>query len=98
MLRLNDSSYNLTSFISQNIAKSARHLTDDTMGAKHAQPMGDAGRQSSLGMDIMVAGKEPLQNIFISKAGYIEFPSADYLQKECIFFDLRYDQHEQPVP
>ena len=81
MLRLNYSGYNLTSFVRQNITKSARHLTDNSMGAKHAEPMGDTGRQTPPGIDIMVAGIEILQNILISKTSYIKFPSADYLKK-----------------
>ena len=81
MLRLNDCGYNLTSFVRQNITKSARHLTDNSMGTKHPEPMGDTSRQTPPGIDIMVAGIEILQNTLISKTSYIEFPSADYLKK-----------------
>src|SRR5210317_584202 len=86
MLRLNDSGYNLTAFVRQNITKSARHLTDNSMGAKHPEPMGDTSRQTPPDIDIMVAGIEMLQNILISKTSYIEFPPADYLKKICVFF------------
>jgi hypothetical protein len=83
MLRLNDSGYNLTSFVRQNITGSARYLTDNSMGAKHSEPMGNTGRQTPPGIDIVAAGIELLQNILVSKTSYIELPSADYLKKMC---------------
>ena len=86
MLSLNDSSDNLTTFISQNISKSARYLTDDSMGAKHTESVSDTSGQTPFCMGIMISGIDSLPNIPVSKSVYIEFASADYFQKGCIFF------------
>ena len=86
MLSLNDSSDNLTTFISQNISKSARYLTDDSMGAKHTESVCDTSGQTPFCMGIMISGIDSLPNISVSKSVYIEFASADYFQKGCIFF------------
>ena len=96
MLRLNHCTDNQTTFISQNIAKSARYFTDNSMGAKHTNSVTDMGGLTPFCMSIMISRKDSLPNILISKSVDIEFASADYFQKS-LYLLCSMDEGHEPV-
>jgi len=83
---MNDGRDNLPSLFGQDIAKGTRDLTNDSMGTKQAQAMGDACREAPLGWEVMLTWKEVVAKVPVSKALDVELSPADRFQEEGVLF------------